>query len=674
MSNYTKENLVPISVSDVQKGTLAIKIGNEFFVAGTNTNLPQVSVTPDVLLSGETAINSDGQIVYGTINDGSVEVDGNVVTIYPGYISEVQEFVAGPDLSEVTVTSDKMLKGVLALNSDGELISGSINTVELQKSGNTVSISKGYTDGGSVTVESESYPNSSVTVDKNIVTITGGLISSQEVTIPMGSVQKDGALIKINEGYVEQNEIELQVVTPTLTGNVFKITEGYVDDTYELTVPIANITETDTKLTIGVGYNDSIKEFALTSGGSTGGDGISQLVKVSEFIAPYDAYSVVESIEVSGFGETTVFDEPVDYSDWNGTYVVTPETAHEHETENRIYKHQTKNYYIYRIFCNDNQEHYWVFDTSTGFTDYVYEAWFTSSTLESGDWYYYENDVTCAITLNKTIGTYPDQELVLKVQPATGSSTSNDLRTWEFGNAMDLTKYETTPVEGAMHVLLGGELLSSKVYPTTTQGVNGLLFYAPLTSANNDLLVGSYTASKPFEYSEYGAELESLYLLTDVPVSALQGDFTFFAEVTVHNTSHEHPIFAAYDSNYMIGLDTTGNAYSMYASSTDWDWLILTGNNNYSPDETSISGRGSIATTQDVTQKVAMTRNGDIWELYVDNVLSLRRNRPGTIRASGYIALHRWGSGDGSMTNAPTALKNVKIYSRGMTAEEIAQL
>lgn len=513
-------------------------------------------------------------------------------------------------------------------------------------------------------------------VGLNVYAGPGYIPGTATLKLPEAEITTDKSGTVITSGFVTET-VEIPPVVMD-GGGLQQVRFGVVDaDGKFQTLDLSG----DTPVAVGVSEDVDYTVFATdrphpepsTGGGSSGGDSISQLVKVSEFIAPHDAYSAVESIEVSGLGERETWDGDIDFSIWNGTYVVTPETAGETSTEKRIYKHSSDSKYLYRMFCMDNQEYYWILDDGTG-AENVYDSWFADSDLESGSWFCYPYDLSCTITLNKTMGTYPDQELVLKVQPATGSSISNDLRTWEFGAAVDVTKYETTPTEGAMHVLLGGELLSNKVYPSTTQGVNGLLFYAPLTSADNDLVVGSYTASKPFEYSEYGAELESLYLLTDVPVSALQGDFTFFAEVTVHDTSHEHPIFAAYDSNYMIGLDTTGNAYSMYAGFSTWDWNILTGNNGYTPDENNVSGRGSIATTQDVTQKVAMTRNGDIWELYVDNVLSLRRNRPGTIRASGYIALHRWGSGDGSMTNAPTAMKNVKIYSRGMTAEEIAQL
>ena len=509
-------------------------------------------------------------------------------------------------------------------------------------------------------------------VGLNVHAGPGYIPGTATLTLPEAEITTDKSGTVITSGFVTET-VEIPAVA--VDGGVQQIDYGVVDSTGKF--QLLDLSG-DTPVAVGVPEEVDYTVFATdrphpepSTGGSSGGDNISQLVKVSEFIAPYEAYSAVESIAVSGFGETETWDGITDYSAWNGNYQVTPETAGETGTEKRIYKHPTENKYLYRMYCNDNMEYYWVFNTGTS-AEYIYEADFYADELKSGTWRNYEYEISVSVTIAQNSVSYPKQELVLKVQPATGSSISNDVRTWEFGDVMDLTKYETTPVEGAIHVLLGGELLSNKVYSTTAQGVNGLLFHAPLISADNDLVVGSYTASKSFEYSEYGAELENVYLLTDVPVSALQGDFTVYAEVTVHNYSHYHPIFAAFDEDYMIGMDTRVATYSMWASSGDWDWNILTGNNGYTPDENNISGRGSIEATQDITQKVAMTRNGDIWELYVDNVLSLRRNRPGKIRASGYIALHRWG--DGNWSNAPTALRNVKIFSRGMTAEEIAQL
>ena len=47
-------------------------------------------------------------------------------------------------LPTVTVTADKLLNGVTAINTAGDVVTGTIPTVTLQRNGNTVSINKGY--------------------------------------------------------------------------------------------------------------------------------------------------------------------------------------------------------------------------------------------------------------------------------------------------------------------------------------------------------------------------------------------------------------------------------------------------------------------------------------------------------------------------------------------------
>ncbi len=63
------------------------------------------------------------------------------------------------------------------------------------------------------------------------------------------------------------NPIEGQImtVTPSLDGNKFSIEKGYVAAPTELTVPAAQIIETDKKVTIGVGYLGESKEYELAS-------------------------------------------------------------------------------------------------------------------------------------------------------------------------------------------------------------------------------------------------------------------------------------------------------------------------------------------------------------------------------------------------------------------------
>lgn len=109
------------------------------------------------------------------------------------------------DFNGVTVTADKMLSGIVAINSDGEKVTGTIPTVTLSKSGNTVSIQQGYTNGGSVIVD---IPDDTATVkvSANTVTITAGVIEAQTVTIPLAQITETAESVTIGVGYVGQEK------------------------------------------------------------------------------------------------------------------------------------------------------------------------------------------------------------------------------------------------------------------------------------------------------------------------------------------------------------------------------------------------------------------------------------------------------------------------------------
>ena len=303
-----------------------------------NTNpdidLNGVTVTADKLLSGIVAVNSDGVKITGTIQTVTATKSGDVITVPKGYIPEQQTFNAGVILPTVSVTADKLLSGVTAINSTGETVTGTIPTVtasmsdnvvtvpsghiasaqtltvaemsEPTVSKNVVTVSKGYnksqktvtiplatiteTDtqvsiGVGYVSEAKTYElNSSsgdvtatVTVNKNVVTITSGTINAQTVTIPTGRVEKDGARVRVYEGYVENQVIEYKFTEPKLNGNVFSISEGYVDDYYELTVPEANVDDRGDSVYIGVGYipeaftvekgNNALPDVSFTAAG-----------------------------------------------------------------------------------------------------------------------------------------------------------------------------------------------------------------------------------------------------------------------------------------------------------------------------------------------------------------------------------------------------------------------
>ena len=110
-----------------------------------------------------------------------------------------------PDFTGVTVTADKLLSGVVAIGPSGEKVTGNIPFVTMSLAGNVVSISSGFTEGGSIAVpmpEIPEYPASTVVVDKNTVTITAGIIEDKCVTIPESVITETPDLVTIGTGYV----------------------------------------------------------------------------------------------------------------------------------------------------------------------------------------------------------------------------------------------------------------------------------------------------------------------------------------------------------------------------------------------------------------------------------------------------------------------------------------
>lgn len=80
------------------------------------------------------------------------------------------------DLNGVTVTADKMLAGIVAINSDGKKVTGTIQTVTASMSNNVVTVPSGY------------------------------VASAQTVTIPLAQITETAGSVTIGVGYVGQEK------------------------------------------------------------------------------------------------------------------------------------------------------------------------------------------------------------------------------------------------------------------------------------------------------------------------------------------------------------------------------------------------------------------------------------------------------------------------------------
>lgn len=421
----------------------------------------------------------------------SITAKGAALTVEQSisdYASAVDAITVTTELPQVSVTADDLLSGVTAIDSNGIVVTGNIPTVELAVSGYSVSIAPGYTQGGSVTITPEEPEAATVTVNKNIVTITPGVIDEQTIEIPQTTAVLNGNVFSVNAGYVENTMLTVPKAEITYENNKAIVGTGYVDSelvfditnyylcdhspatitqegakiiidgelTYSHTIELAAaaVTETASQVTITPGWVDS--ELVFGKG--------SALVKVTEFVAPYDAYSAAESIGVTGFATYEGYEETVDYSDWNGTYSVTPETKSARSTEKRVFKHSSAERYLFRIYDQDNGDFYWVFNTTPS-ADYLYDADFYNENLVSGSWHSYEYETSAALSIFPDEVSYPAQPLVLKGTAVSGF----DGNSWQSdGTVSEYNSFEETPQVNGIYAASADGLVGKMIDTAST--------------------------------------------------------------------------------------------------------------------------------------------------------------------------------------------------------------
>ena len=212
----------------------------------------------------------------------------------------------------------------------------------------------------------------------------------------------------------------------------------------------------------------------------SGGGG--SFAKITRFVAPYDAYSAVSSVQVSGFGEAEEpwSGETLDFSDWNDTYQVTPGTAQETDINKKIFKHPTDNKYLYRIWCVDNWGYYWVLDSDTN-ANSIYNAYFIGGEeLTSGRWNCVDYDwqISVDLSFKQNTTNYPAQPLELEAVSANYANGD-----WSFGSAVSLTGYAAEPITNGIYLVDGNRIIGDAVDYAYEKWMptNGLLSYFPMT-------------------------------------------------------------------------------------------------------------------------------------------------------------------------------------------------
>jgi hypothetical protein len=693
------------------------------------------SISSDQWINGEQVIKGDSNLVAGNIKKG--------ITIFN--VTGTLE-AESPELPEVSITADKLLTGYTALDSNGNVVSGSMpysQQIGHEGGGFIVEYTAGYLPDGM----RETAPSATITETDTAVTVGMGWVNQSKtfnkVVSGGGTDTSDGDAVgdDVVSGKVFYNKngrqtgtmvefrgalselvipaaanSDAEAVTATLTnlspgerswissGGDYELREiasypytthtpGTSDKKLEhghwlsgdqIIKGDSNLKAANIKKGVSIfGVNGSLE----TSSGSTGGG---SFVKVTEFIEPHDAYSAVSSLTVTGFGELDAWGDMIDYSEWNGTYQVTPDTATESELDNRVFKHTSSNKYIYKMYDSEWGAYMWVFAASTTASS-IYEAAFFANELDANYWNNYEYDLTAYPTIVKNTTNYPAQELVLSAATATYNNG------WVIGSSTSISAYDRKPLKHGIYTTMGGKLIGEPVayHADMYMPQDGLLAYFPMDDSGNfavDVVSGTvlYARGKGLKNAGSGIGKECLNdssfftgsgdaLRMDIP-----SDCTISAKVsctdwTKRNNGQTYSKdicivdFGSYENrsgvgiwantdvrtNYLFGVGMRiGDSYEQtLVNGLAWDTsYLITFTYKATENEVACYVNGELSKSTDIYTPAVCSKTN---QFPIIGMFSRAATQPGTL-ASG-----NWFAG---------TISEVMLWNRVLSAEEIATL
>lgn len=225
-----------------------------------------------------------------------------------------------------------------------------------------------------------------------------------------------------------------------------------------------------------------VKGTAKASGGGSG-----SFVKVTEFIAPHDAYTTVTSINVTGWGllYNEDYGEEQDFSKYNGVYAVTPDTANEQELTDRVFKHPTEEMYIFFGQENEYGEgDCWFFASDRDYLSaYGALAYKNGKELPNGQatWYKVYSDSPVLTTTHVTTEV-PAQPLVLS-----GATATLENGAWTIGSDVTVSGYDRTPLKHGIYMVSDNKLVGDAIayHANMYMPTDGLLAYFPMDSSSD---------------------------------------------------------------------------------------------------------------------------------------------------------------------------------------------
>ena len=391
--------------------TLTGKLPDGTFItiggSGSGGTDPVGNATADDILAGKSATVSGGSVISGTIPTVSATSSGSQINVPSGYISASQTFTfssGGVDVSDTTAIAADVLSGKVFYNSGGIQTTGTIPTVSASLSANMVNVPSGY------------------------------ISSAQTLTVPLAS-------------------------SATVSGGIITIPQGYVSAAY----PVSDTNLVASNIASGVTIFDV--EGSLNAGSPV------DLIQVTSYTAPVPEFTVPEVYSMSGMTSAANPWDPeepgIDFSVLNGTYTVTSDTASATNQLNRIYKHDSANYYLRHY--SDEYDHCWLLGSAAdmGVGDAMLSL-NTADPLNAGTqtWYNmnYEasQSVTAAITSSATIPAVPMVLFGQMITSVTESAydSARGVRTFvPDGPNVSFSAADETPVVSGLAMVSGGRML-----------------------------------------------------------------------------------------------------------------------------------------------------------------------------------------------------------------------
>lgn len=149
------------------------------------------------------------------------------------------------DFTGVNVTADKMLSGVVAINANGQKITGNIASVTPTLTDNVVTVPQGHISSRQTLTVPEA---GALSVSGNKVTVPVGYIKTERnAEIPVVSATLSDNKVTIPAGYnAGQTLIVAEAAATTISGNVVTVNKGYQVEQKKVTVGTAKAADTIT--------------------------------------------------------------------------------------------------------------------------------------------------------------------------------------------------------------------------------------------------------------------------------------------------------------------------------------------------------------------------------------------------------------------------------------------